>query len=223
MASVVLLALAAAFYPTLLAIVLVVLGRPRPARLLVAYLIGGLIVSIAAGCVVVFALKGAGVGSGSKKTLSPAVDIAAGAVSLLLALLLVSGRDPRPDRLKKSRDAEPGHDSWTRRAVGRDSLKMAFVLGLVLDLPSVWYLVALKDIAVDHHSAAVRLGAILVFNVIMFALVEIPLIAYLLYPERARAAVGRLNAWLHGHVRQIAEALAGGIGAYLVVKGVAAL
>ncbi len=37
------------------------------------------------------------------------------------------------------------------------------------------------------------------------------------------AAVEALNAWIRSHVRQLAAAVAGGLGVYLVTKGVVAL
>ena len=220
------LALGAAFYPTLLAIVLVVLTRPRPARLLGAYLVGGMFVGLGVGFVFVFALKGAGVQSnGSESEASAILDIVAGALSLGLAVVLLRGHDPRPARLKKKKKSgpDPKKPSWTTRAVGRDSVKMAFGLGVLLDLPSIWYLIALKDIATGHYSPAEQALLIIGFNLIMFVVIEAPLIAYLLSPERAAATVDRVNAWIRSHVRQLTEAVAGGLGLYLVVKGVAAL
>jgi hypothetical protein len=219
------LALGAAFYPTLLAIVLVVLTRPRPARLLGAYLVGGMLIGLGVGFVFVFELKGAGVKSdGSESEAGAILDIVAGALSLLLALVLSRGHDPRPARLKRKKSAsEPKKPSWTTRAVGHDSLKMAFGLGVLLDLPSVWYLIALKDIATGNYSSGEQVLLIIGFNLIMFVVIEAPLIAYLLSPERAAATVDRFNAWIRSHVRQLTEAVAGGLGAYLVVKGVAAL
>ena len=110
--------------------------------------------------------------------------------------------------------------SWTQRAVSHDSARVAFALGIVLDLPSLWYLLALKDLAVSGHSSAAKLLMIVVFNVIMFLLVEIPLAAYLIDAERAQRNVSRFNAWLHGNARRIAEVLLATTGSYLVVRGV---
>jgi len=93
----------------------------------------------------------------------------------------------------------------------------------VLDLPSVWYVIALKDIAGGGYSTATEVILIIVFNVIMFAVIEVPLAAYLIAPERAAARAAAFNSWLHSHTRQIAQALAGGVGLYLVVKGAVAL
>ncbi len=54
----------------------------------------------------------------------------------------------------------------------------------------------------------------------MFALIEIPLVFYLLAPERSAAAVARFAAWTHAHARQIGAWVAGVIGAYLVISGI---
>jgi hypothetical protein len=225
MADILVLALAAAVYPTLLAIVLVVLSRPQPARLLAAYLAGGYIAGIGIGCLIVFGLKDAGATSANVRRVSPWVDIVVGLLAIALALTLATGHDPRPDRLRR-RAANPGgrkKEPWTKRAVSHDSIRMAFVLGIVLDLPSLWYLIALKDIATSGDSALAQFAQIVIFNVIMFVLVEVPLVAYLIDPVRAQAMVGRFNRWLRRNARRITESVAGGMGTYLVVRGVVAL
>lgn len=222
------LAVAAAFYPTLLAIVLVVLSRPRPVRLLGAYLVGGMLAGLGAGFLAVFVLDGVGIDphSGSTSTASGVIDIVAGAFALGLAAMLASGRDPRPARLRNRQErpkVEAEKPSWTQRAVSHDSIAMAFALGVVLDLPSLWYLIALKDIVTSDYTAVEEVLLIVGFNVIMFTLIEVPLVAYLLAPDRAAASVERMNAWIHSHARQLGAGVAGVFGAYLVVKGVAAL
>src|SRR3954447_15559377 len=216
MLDILVLALGAAFYPTLLAIVLVVLTRPRPVRLLGAYLAGGMLAGLGVGFVVVFALEGAGIddSGGGQSTAGGIADIVVGALSLSLAAILASGGDPRPARMRKKRATEPGpkKPSWTERAVKHDSMGVAFGLGVLLDLPSVWYLLALKDIATGGYSPAVEAALIIGFNLIMFAVIEIPLIAYLVAPERAAATVTGFNAWMRSHARRIAVAIAGVVG-----------
>lgn len=225
MGNILVLAAAAAVYPTLLAFVLVVLSRPQPARLLAAYLLGGYIAGIGIGCIIVFGLDGAGVTSSNGRRVSPWVDIVVGGLAIALALTLATGRDPRPARLRR-RAAEPRartKEPWTKRAVSHDSARVAFALGIVLDLPSVWYLIALKDIATSGDSAGIQLAQILIFNLIMFVLVEVPLVAYLIDPVQAQKMVGRFNSWLRRNARRITESIAGGMGTYLVVRGVVAL
>ena len=225
MGEIFLLAVAAAFYPTLLAIVILILSRPKPVRLLAAYLAGGMLVSVGIGCAIVFALEG--VGPPGKRTADPVVDIVVGTVSILVAWTLATGRDPRPARLKNRREraraAGRRRDPWTTRALSHDSVVVAFVLGIVLDLPSVWYLVALKDISEAGHPAAVDVLLIVAFNLIMFVLIEVPLVAYLVAPERAAAAVSQFNTWLHANARRIGVVIAGGVGLYLAARGISNL
>lgn len=220
------LAVGAAFYPTLLAIVVVALRRPRPAPLLGAYLAGGMMVSLGIGFVVVFGLDGVGIDPRRTRGEASAVlDIVAGVLSLALAALLATGRDPRPARLRRRREASvpDAKPSWTRRAMEQDSLKVAFGLGVILDLPSVWYLIALKDIVNGGYSAAEQAFLIVGFNVVMFAVIEIPLVAYLLAPESAAVRVASFNNWMRSHARRIGEMVAGAVGAYLLARGITAL
>jgi len=57
MAHIVLLALAAAVFPTLIACVAIMISRPEPRRLLLAFYAGALIVSVTAGIVVLDAFN----------------------------------------------------------------------------------------------------------------------------------------------------------------------
>jgi hypothetical protein len=208
---------------------LIVLTRPNPVRLLAAFLIGGMATSIVVGFLVLQAINGSNLVEGDTgRSVGPAIDLVVGLASLALAYAVATGRDlpfaarraARKERRAAARaDAEP-KDPWTKRILGRDSLWLAFALGVVLDLPSVWYLAALKDIAEANHGVPTELLMILTFNLIMFALIEIPLVCYLLAPERSQAAVGRFDAWTHRNARQIGAGVAAVIGGYLVVSGI---
>jgi hypothetical protein len=221
------LALAAAFYPTLLAVVLFALTRPNPVRLLGAFYVGGLLTSVTIGLLVLFVAEGTGAVTQDSHSVSPWVDLVAGLFSLGLAFAIAQGRDEslreRRRRRKEAKaegrvDEEP-RDPWTSRLLARDSMGIALGLGIILDLPSVWYLAALNQIAKSGYATTVEILLVLAFNVVMFALVEIPLLMFLFSPERARARVERLNAALRDHARQLAVTVAGLIGAYLTLSG----
>lgn len=224
------LALAAAFYPTLLAVVVIILTRPNPARLLAAFLIGGMATSIAVGLAVLAIIEGSGVvGGGSSHSISPAIDLVVGLMSLALAFMIATGR-PLPfaerrasRKAAKAAPAVEAKDPWTQRILGRDSLALAFGLGIVLDLPSVWYLAALKDIAKAGNSTGHDIALVLLFNVIMFALIEIPLVCYLVAPQSSAARVARFDEWTRSHLRQIGATVAAVIGVYLTINGIAGL
>lgn len=92
-ASILPLALAAAVYPTLLAGVIVLLAREKPAPLLAGFLAGGVLVSVAAGLIIVFALNGA-VSTKNQSSASPTIDLVAGSF-VLAGVLWYSLARPR--------------------------------------------------------------------------------------------------------------------------------
>jgi hypothetical protein len=233
MANVFALALAAAVYPTLLAGVIVILARPSPTRQLAAFLLGGMTFSVAVGLGLLFALKGSKLTTTSHKPTSVAIDLVAGAASLAAAFVLLTRRDValrerrelRHER-RRGGSAEPGATEpstpWTKRTLERGSLPLAFAIGVLLNVPGVWYLAALKDISAGNHSVPVEVLLVLGFNVVMFGLIEVPLVCFLVAPERARELVRRFDVALHEHARQIGIAVATLVGAYLLVKGAVA-
>jgi hypothetical protein len=63
-------------------------------------------------------------------------------------------------------------------------------------------------------------GLILLFNAIMFLIVEVPLAGYLINPEGTKARVQRFQAWLAEHGRTVATVAALAIGTYLIIEGI---
>jgi Sap, sulfolipid-1-addressing protein len=224
--TLVLVALAAAVYPTLLAGVIVILARPQPLRMLLGFLAGGLTVSMIAGIAIVRALESSGAVSTSHHATRPVVSIVAGAVSLGVAWGIWSGAIKRglaKHKRRKRTPQAPKKPSIASRALSRGSIVMAFVAGTILNLPGVWYLEALTEIAKANPSTVSALLQLLLFNVIMFALVEIPIVAYVVNPHGAAGLVERASAWGHDHSREVAIAVATIVGVWLVVKGIVAL
>jgi hypothetical protein len=221
------LALGSAVYPTLLAVVILILTQPNPRRLLAAYLAGGMLASLTIGLVIVAGLNSGHVlNGGSGRTINPAVDLAVGLLLLVLLYALLSGRDRRfteRRERKRAERADSGKEPWSDRVIRRQSLVLTFVVGIALNLPGALYLVALKDIASADQGTVADVLQVLVYNLIMFAWAEIPLVAYGLAPERTEALIKRFHDWLGDHARQIAIAICGIAAAYLTIKGAAGL
>jgi hypothetical protein len=221
------LAIGSAIYPTLITLVILMLGRPNARRLLTAYVTGALLVSVTAGLGIVAALNAGNAVGGSDRTVNPAVDIVAGLVALALLYLLLTNRDRRlKERLGRRRqrgDEEQNENKipLPQRLLERDSIALTFVLALVLNLPGVLYLVALKDIAAADEGTAVQVAEVIGFSLVMYALAEIPLISYILAPERTQDVITRGNDWLGEHSRQLAVLLCGAAAAFLLVRGIA--
>jgi hypothetical protein len=72
----------------------------------------------------------------------------------------------------------------------------------------------------DHMSMTVAL--ILLFNVIMFLLLEVPLVGYLVRPGATAVRVTAVRRWLNANGLRIASWLVGVVDAGLVGQGIAA-
>ena len=97
---------------------------------------------------------------------------------------------------------------------------MAAVAGLGIALPSVDYLAVLAVIAASGAGADTQIGALLTFNAVAFAFVEIPLLAYLVAPVRTQASMTSLHDWVRSRRRRDVAALLAAVGCVLLVVGV---
>ncbi|MGE5156325.1 MAG: GAP family protein [Betaproteobacteria bacterium] len=225
------LAFAAALYPTLLAGVVAILTRPEPKRLLISFLAGGWAMSVTCGLVIVFVLDGV-VTTSTRRSASTTVDLIAGGISLVLAAALWQRHRKRPAghpvRVQRRRpggdDGQGGDDrSRTARMLGHGSIKAAFVIGMVLNLPGIWYLVALNDIAAADYGPAGVVLLVVIFNAIMFLLAEVPLIGYLVRPDQTTIRVEQFQLWLSDNRQLVAAHVAAVAGVYLISRAVAAI
>ncbi|HEY7267510.1 MAG TPA: GAP family protein, partial [Solirubrobacterales bacterium] len=162
----------------------------------------------------------------SGHTINPAWDLVVGLLLLALLYVLLSGRDRRLIERRERKRAERAASSkepWSDRVLARQSIVLTFVVGMALNLPGALYLVALKEIAAEDQGFAVDLLQLVIYNVIMFAWAEIPLIGYGVAPERTEALIKRVHDWLGAHTRRIAIGICLVAAAYLTIKGAAGL
>jgi Sap, sulfolipid-1-addressing protein len=222
MGEVALLSLTAALNPTLLTATTVMLLLPSPRLLMLGYWIGAMLVSVTLGLVIVFALEGSGPVSTTKRTLSPAADLALGGIALVLAIVLLTGRDralaERRARRREGRDPP----KWQQRLSG-GTARTTFVIGVLLTLPGASYLAGLTRLSKLDYSTPATVAAVLGFNLVMLVLLEAPLLAFILAPDRAEAAIERAKALVARHGRRWAGRGFAVVGALLVVKGIVGL
>jgi hypothetical protein len=219
--QVILLSLTASLNPSLLAACTVMLLLPNPARLMLGYLLGASITSVTIGLVIVFSLSNSQATSTARHTLSPAEDVALGALALVAAWVLWSGRHERLRERRRARKAgkpDAGPPRW-QRELRKGSPRITFVIGVALTLPGASYLAGLVSIHRLDVSNTEAVLLVLGFNVVMLWLLEIPLVSFLLAPDWTPAAIERAKAWvaLHWHVFAV-RGLAF-IGAALVIRG----
>jgi Sap, sulfolipid-1-addressing protein len=217
------LAFLAALYPTLLAATTVMLMMPHPKRLLVGYLLGAAMTSVTLGLLIVFALQDSEVLNSGKTTLGPGEDIALGLLALAIGFALGSGRDERLAARRKARKAakgklKEGPPRW-QRELGRGSARVTFAVGAVLTLPGATYITALSRIADEELATPLTVLSVLAFNLIMLALLELPLLSYTVAPEWTPRAIERGKALLRRRGRVWATRAALVFGALMILRG----
>jgi hypothetical protein len=220
-----LLALSAALNPTLLAATTVMLLLPKPRSLMLGYLLGAMMTSVSLGLAIVFSLEDSGAVKATQNTFSPAADIVLGAIFLIVARALSAERDAiLRERRQRRRAAkgEKGPPRW-QRALSRGTPRTTFVIGALLTLPGASYLVALTRLAKDDLGTVESVLAVIGFNLIMLALLELPLLSYLLQPDATPGRVERFKASLRRDGRRIAIRIAAVAGMLLIVRGVVTL
>ena len=209
--------------PFRIGMTVLLINRPRPGLQLLAFLAGGFAMGTAVGVIVLFVLRPA---LGSAHFTLPKVQIVVGAVVLVNAALVATGviggtKGARDDD-SSGRILAPLAARGRRLLNGR-SLWAAGGAGLGIALPSVDYVAALALIVASGAAAAVQFGALMLFNVVAFALVEIPLLSYLVAPDRTRATMTALYDWLRSQGRRGVSALLAVVGCVLLAVGFGAL
>jgi hypothetical protein len=223
--QVILLSLTAALNPTLLAATTVMLLLEHPSRLMLGYLAGAYITSITLGLVIVFSLSNSGAANTTRHTLSPAVDIALGAIALIAAWVLWSGRHERLQERRRARKAAKhakGPPMWQRQ-LNKGSARITFLLGMALTLPGASYLAGLDSIHKLQYSTTETVLLVIGFNVVMLALIEGPLVCFAVAPDWTPGAIERAKIWISRHSRTYAIRGLALIGTLLIIKGIIGL
>ena len=221
MSKVFLFSLTAALNPTLLAATTVMLLLPNPKRLLLGYLLGAYTTSITLGLAIEYWLHDSGTVSTAKHTINPIVDITLGALLLLVAFVIGTGR--LAARRERKQEGEPKKTPRWQRTMSKGRARDTFVVGVLLTLPGASYLAALDQIYKQDLSAPEVVLTVIAVNVIMLMLLELPLVGYAVAPEWTPAAVERLKGWLSRNGARAAVIGAAAIGVALIVRGIVTL
>lgn len=216
--TVFIMALAVSTEPFRLGMTVVMLNRRRPVVDLLAFLCGGFLMGITVGVLVLFGLRSVlDSGSGSAHFTLPKVQIAMGVIALAVAAVLAlrpgTANTGPPGRLARQ----------AKRLLEAQSPWVAGLAGLGIALPSVDYLAALTVILASDATQAQQIAALVMFNTVAFASVEIPLIAYLFAPVPTRAAMARLNGWFAANRRRALAITLAVIGSVLLAVGLLTL
>ena len=225
MGEVVLLSLTASLNPTLVAATTVMLLLDKPARLMLGYLLGAYMTSITLGLVIVFSLSNSSTTNTTKNTISPAADIALGAIALAISFVLYTGRHERLSERRRARKAakpDKGPPRW-QRELSKGSARTTFVIGALLTLPGASYLAGLDQIHKLKYSTTVTVLIVIGFNLVMLWLLEVPLASFVIAPNWTPRAIERAKAWVSRHRHVFAVRGFAAVGALLIIKGLIGL
>ena len=224
MGEIVLFSLLAAIYPTLVAATVVMLALPKAADLMLGFWLGSIITSIAIGLAIVFGLHGSKAVNTTRHTVSPAVDLAVAGLLVLAAVALARGEDKR---LRKKHDARHASEhkkpaKW-QQVLREGNPWHTFVVGILLSFPGIWYLAALDRLAKLHYSTVTQIVVVIGFCLVQLILIEIPMLAFIIWPKETPIAIENAKASASRHGRQWAVWGLAIIAGLLVIRGVIGL
>ncbi|HET7049516.1 MAG TPA: GAP family protein [Solirubrobacteraceae bacterium] len=225
MSRVLLFALTASINPTLVAATTVMLLLPSPKKLMFGYLLGAYMTSITIGCVIVLSLGESGAVSTTQNTVNPGVDLVIGGLFLVIGFVLGTGRDRRyrERRAQKRARKDPKKPPRWQEALGKGNPRVTFVVGALLTLPGASYLAALDSIHKLNYGTVEEVLLVVLVNLIMLMLIEVPLLSFTIAPTWTPAALERTKAWFGRHGHTAAFIAVTTIGALLVIQGVVTL
>ena len=239
--AVLVLSLVAAMDPVRIGIAALLMSRPRPMLNLLAFWLAGMAAGTAAPLVLLLFLRDLMLSvirvvvSALSTTTVAHIQVAIGVLAVLIAALIAARflarqRTPvpvtggEPSALVQQPNTRTGSSRLSIRGqLEHGSLGVAFVAGLALATPPVEYLAAIIAILASRATAAAQLSAALIFTLVAFTVVEVPLISYLATPAKTLAVVLRLHEWLSARRQAIPAVIVGAFGVLLVLTGMGKL
>jgi hypothetical protein len=212
------LALAGTVRPTSIAAVYALLSHDDRVKLLCAYVVGGLVFTLAFGALVVGVFHGFHVRL-SDATTRAVTDIVAGAAALAFGVAVLLRRIGGG----QADDAPKSEGRLAAILARRLTIPTAALAGPVTHVPGIFYLVALNLIVAHNIGATGQAVALVTYNAIWFVLPIAALVVCIADPTAARTAIASVNHWTRDHARQILLITSFAVGAALVVRGVTTL
>ncbi len=222
MGRVVTFSLTSALNPTLLIAVTIMLSLLKPKLLLAGYLAGAMLTSLTCGMLLVFTLHGNSTSTSAKHTVDPVLNLVLGAFVLVVVFVVGTGRDTRR-RARSARKREAAKDKppprW-KRQLSKGSARDTFLVGVLLSFPGASYIAGMTALAKQDLGTVATVLTVIGFNLVMLALLELPLLGYTIAPDWTEAAVTRFTGFLSRDGGRIA--LVGGVavGVALIVRGI---
>jgi hypothetical protein len=208
-------ALLAAVSPTALLVMAVFLGSDNPRRTALMYVAGAMIMTVAMAVAVLLVLRATGLNQPRQHAPRYGLRLGLGVIALAVSVYL--SRRKRP--AAASRDGKPKRPGLVTRLTLTPSPRTAFVLGLLLFVPSATFVAAVQVIATAKEGVPITTAAIIVVVVLTGLTVWLPLLTYLVFPEATTRILRTANEWLRVRGRILVIGALWIAGVILVVDG----
>ena len=233
----VLLGLAVSIEPARIALIALLLTRPRPARHLLVFLCTGLTMSLGVGFAVLFIFHHTFLG---KANFNPAlIQISIGVVAVALGALLMSKIPLRQfakremaevpaggageTALQAEQELAPGRfkrlSTRVRGFMQGESSWFSGSIGAALAMPSVDYMALLALIIASKTSPVQQASALITFLLLASWAAVIPLVSFTVAPAKTRVWVLRFNEWIRTRTRRHAGLFVVIVGTVLIGVG----
>ena len=233
-------ALSAMGDPLRIAIAVLLCSRPRPMVNLFMFWLGGMATSLTVGLITLFVLRDfslnlmKSVASAAESYNIAHIQIVVGVLAVLMAGIIAAGfltRERRPVVVAAGNlSPEPSGPSTpsvlarmstrARDALQRGSPWLSFVGGMwVAPGPPVELAGALAVILASGAAAGAQIGAVVLYCLVAFGAVSIPLISHLAAPAKSQAIMLQVASWIRARRRPLFAIMLAVMGAYLVGTG----
>jgi hypothetical protein len=216
------LALLAALNPAAVLAVAVFLGTANPHRTVLLCLVGAVIMTAAMAAIIYFALRAGGVEQPSQHPTRYGLRLGLGLLMLItVAYLRWRARHHRSTQKAPGKQKSGG--GLLSRLLASPKPRQAFVVGVFVYTPSAAFIAAVQLVATAREATATAVGSLVLIVAITIVFVWLPLILYLLMPDRTSRWIVGFNNWLRSHGRVLVQAalLVGGI--LLTLNGILGL
>jgi|SRR5215472_840734 len=214
------LAFLAGLNPKLLVVDLILAQNKRPRLMFICFLLGGMSLGLTVGLLDVLALHLDALKTQNHS--SGGLDLALGipllAVGALLATDHLHIHRRRPHHPPK--DKQPSKlAAWAGRVLHEPRYGLAVLIGAAVGTPGGEYLLALHHLVRSKTPTGVAVIAVIVFVLINWLLVLVPLAFLVFRPQGTDRAIKWFKDWLTSHERQVAAGVCLVAGAFMVITG----
>jgi Sap-like sulfolipid-1-addressing protein len=208
-------AVLAAVSPASLLVIAVFLGSDNPRRIALTYVLGAVLMTVTMAVVILLVLRATGLNQPRQHDSRYGLRLGLGVIALAAGVYMSRRKRPSPTP-SDEKSKRPG---LIARLTASPSPRTAFITGVLLFAPSTTFIAAVQVIATANEGIPITAAAVIVVVIVTAAIVWLPLLTYLAFPEATTRVLRTVNEWLRVHGRVLVIGALQIAGVVLVVNG----